>query len=80
MSQVILRKTKEATVSAADAITIITSATTRGRVLSHSGNNLLADVPGHKIGDLATRLAGWIVSEQRSPIPVPDSRLRARKR
>lgn len=80
MSQVILRKTKDAAVSAADAITLVTNSTNRGRILSHSGNNVLADVPSNQISHLARRLSGWIVSEQTSTVPVPDPRIRARKR
>lgn len=80
MSHVILRKTKDAAVSAADVVTLVTDATTRGRILSHSGNNVLADVPSGQIGMLAARLSGWIVSEQGPATPVPDSRMRARKR
>lgn len=80
MSQVILRKTKDAAVSAADAITFVTDVTTRGRVLSSSGNNVLIDIPSSEIGNLARRLSGWIVSEQSTTVPVPDSRLRIRKR
>lgn len=80
MSQVILRKTKDAAVSAADAITFVTDMTTRGRILSSSGNNVLADVPSSQISNLASRLSGWIVSEQISTVPVPDARFRSRKR
>lgn len=79
MSKIILRKTKDAAVSAADAITLVTDLTTRGRVLSSSGNNVLADVPSSQISNLASRLSGWIVSEQTATVPVPDPRLRARK-
>ncbi len=80
MSQVILRRTKDAIVSASDAITFVTDTVNRGRVLSCSGNNVLVEIPAAKVGMLTDRLPGWIVSEQISSVPRPDARIRARKR
>ncbi|WP_457325781.1 hypothetical protein [Roseateles sp. P5_E11] len=80
MSQVILRRTKDAAVSAAEAVTVVTDTATCGRVLSQTGNNMLAEVPHTRIGGLSARLPGWIISEQMATVPRPDARIRARRR
>ncbi len=80
MSHVILRRTKDASVSAAEAISFVTGTRTQGRVLSHSGNNVLVDVAPTQVSEIAERLPGWIVSEQRATVPHPDARLRPRSR
>lgn len=80
MSQVILRRTKGAAVSASEAVTMVTDTSTRGRVLSQAGNNLLAEVPDTRIGGLSARLPGWIISKQMATVPRPDARIRARRR
>ncbi len=80
MSQVILRRTRGAAVSTSEAVTMVTDTSTRGRVLSQAGNNLLAEVPDTCIGGLSARLPGWIISKQMSSVPRPDARIRARRR
>lgn len=71
MGQVILRKTKDATVSMSDAVAVVASA---GKVLSQSGNNLLVEIRPAKLRGLSKSLAGWIISPQSSTVPVPDAR------
>lgn len=77
MTQVILRRTSNATVSVEVAVALV-SAGRKGRVLHHSGDNLLADIDPAQLSPLKEQLAGWIVSPQAATIPVPDTRLKVR--
>jgi len=75
MSQVILRRTADATVSTEEALSLV-GATVDGRVIHHSGNNLLVDVAAGELEVLKSKLTGWVVSPQQERIDVPDTRRR----
>jgi len=75
MSQVILRRTADATVSTEEALSLV-GATVDGRVIHHSGNNLLVDVAAGELDTLKSKLTGWVVSPQQERIDVPDTRRR----
>lgn len=69
MSQVILRRTSNASVSAEEAFALL-----GGRVVHRSGDNILADVAPEELAALRQKLDGWIVSPQGERIQVPDTR------
>lgn len=73
MSQVILRRTRDATVSAEEALALVGTAA-HGRVINHSGDNMLVDIAADQVAPLRSKLAGWVVSPQTERIPVPDTR------
>jgi hypothetical protein len=73
MSQVIFRRTNAAAVSAEEALALL-GAVPQGRVLHHSGNNILADIADEHVAALQEKLAGWIVAPQTERIAVPDTR------
>ncbi|MGV7208218.1 hypothetical protein ACLB1G_10225 [Oxalobacteraceae bacterium A2-2] len=73
MSQVILRRTPDATVSTEQALALV-GASGHGRVIHHSGDNLLVEIADGELAALQGKLAGWIVSPQGERIPVPDTR------
>lgn len=75
MSQVILRRTADATVSTEEALSMV-GATVDGRVIHHSGDNLLVDVAAGELDALKSKLTGWVVSPQQERIAVPDTRRR----
>lgn len=75
MSQVILRRTADATVSTEEALSLV-GATIDGRVIHHSGDNLLVDVAAGELDALKSKLTGWVVSPQQERIDVPDTRRR----
>ena len=75
MSQVILRRTADATVSTEEALSMV-GATVDGRVIHHSGDNLLVDVAAGELDALKSKLTGWVVSPQQKRIAVPDTRRR----
>ncbi|MPQ55978.1 hypothetical protein [Duganella sp. FT27W] len=75
MSQVILRRTADATISTEEALSMV-GATIDGRVIHHSGDNLLVDVAAGELDALKSKLTGWVVSPQQERIPVPDTRRR----
>ena len=73
MSQLILRRTDAAAISAEEALALL-GGFPHGRVIHHSGNNILADIAPENVAELRQKLDGWIVSPQRERIPVPDTR------
>ncbi|KQN69458.1 hypothetical protein ASF04_14355 [Duganella sp. Leaf61] len=75
MSQVILRRTADATVSTEEALSLV-GATVDGRVIHHSGDNLLVDIAAGELDALKSKLTGWVVSPQQERIAVPDTRRR----
>jgi len=75
MSQVILRRTADATISTEEALSMV-GATVDGRVILHSGDNLLVDVAAGELDALKSKLTGWVVSPQQERIAVPDTRRR----
>ena len=75
MSQVILRRTADATVSTEEALSLV-GATVDGRVIHHSGDNVLVDVAAGELDALKSKLTGWVVSPQQERIAVPDTRRR----
>lgn len=75
MSQVILRRTADATVSTEEVLSLV-GATVDGRVIHHSGDNLLVDVAAGELDILRRKLTGWVVSPQQERIDVPDTRRR----
>lgn len=75
MSQVILRRTADATVSTEEALSLV-GATVDGRVIHHSGDNLLVDIAVGELDALKSKLTGWVVSPQQERIAVPDTRRR----
>lgn len=75
MSQVILRRTADATVSTEEALSLV-GATVNGRVIHHSGDNLLVDIAAGELDALKSKLTGWVVSPQQERIAVPDTRRR----
>ena len=75
MSQVILRRTADATVSTEEALSLV-GATVDGRVIHHSGDNLLVDIAAGELDALKGKLTGWVVSPQQERIAVPDTRRR----
>lgn len=77
MTHVILRRTLDATVSAEAAKELVSKAG-HGRVINHSGDNLLVDIAADEVASLRSKLAGWIVAPQAERIPVPDTRRRIR--
>lgn len=77
MSHVILRRTRDATVSAEEVLALLGTAS-HGRVINRSGDDMLVDIAAEQVASLRSKLAGWIVSPQGERIPVPDTRLRVR--
>ena len=77
MSQVILLRTSNASVSTEDAAALVSS-THESRVLHRSGDSMLAEIDPGELSDLKARLTGWIVSSQGEKIAVPDTRLKVR--
>lgn len=77
MSQVILRRTRDATVSAEEAVALVDTAA-NGRVINQSGDNMLVDIASEQVAVLRSKLAGWVVSPQGERVPVPDTRRRIR--
>jgi len=75
MSQVILRRTADATISTEEALSLV-GATVDGRVIHHSGDNVLVDVAAGELDALKSKLTGWVVSPQQERIAVPDTRRR----
>ena len=75
MSQVILRRTADATISTEEALSMV-GATVDGRVIHHSSDNLLVDVAAGELDALKSKLTGWVVSPQQERIAVPDTRRR----
>lgn len=73
MSQVILRRTADATVSTEEVLALVGTCG-QGRVIHHSGDNILVDIAAGELASLQRKLAGWIVSPQGERIPVPDTR------
>ncbi|MET0265782.1 MAG: hypothetical protein ABW202_09215 [Duganella sp.] len=73
MSQVILRRTADATVSIQEALALV-GAAGQARVIHHSGDNVLVDIAAEELASLQSKLTGWIVSPQGERIPVPDTR------
>jgi hypothetical protein len=69
MSQVILRRTSAAAVTAEEAHALL-----GGRVIHRSGDNILADVAPEELSALRGKLDGWIVAPQGERIQVPDTR------
>ena len=51
-------------------------ATVDGRVIHHSGDNLLVDIAAGELDALKSKLTGWVVSPQQERIAVPDTRRR----
>ena len=54
----------------------LVGATVDGRVIHHSGDNLLVDVAAGELDALKSKLTGWVVSPQQKRIAVPDTRRR----
>ena len=77
MSTVILRRTKQSTVSPEEALALV-KATRRCKVLNHSGNQMLVELDLAQLAPLQAKLPGWIISPQSEPIRVPDTRLKIR--
>lgn len=51
-------------------------ATVDGRVIHHSGDNVLVDIAAGELETLKSKLTGWVVSPQQERIDVPDTRRR----
>ena len=75
--QIILRRTKDATVTVSEALTAL-RVVRSFNLLHQSGNNLLADLDPAALPALVKRLKGWIVSPMGQNAPVPSARLKLR--
>jgi hypothetical protein len=74
---VILRRSQETAVPE-DQVQRIVS-TYHGSVIDHGDRTMLVDVEDDSaVENLRSELHGWVVSPQRSKVPVPDTRLKVR--
>ncbi len=72
MQRLLLRQTSQATLSPHAAEQVVLGFA-EGRVVGRDGKTLLVEFDPCQLAALRERLAGWIVSEQGAPVPVPDT-------
>ena len=79
MCQVLLRQTAAATMSADEVLDVVCN-NSQARLIARAGRNLLIECAPGELDPLRERLLGWLVVEQRKPIPVPNTRLHPKER
>ena len=78
MRRLVIRQTSQATLSAAQAESVV-HGHADAHVVGREGRTLLVDIDPCAIDALKQSLPGWLVVEQGPPLPVPDHCLHVKR-